>query len=139
MANVEKEMPYVLVEFVDSDNSTKLKDIDGLPRQWVHVDPLNKQKCFAFYPKPPYSEEKLKEIQRMIKHRAKASLDWGLYEVNLKGTAESHAELLKKVNLLKIKPDVFTTDTEISKEDRADIVKKKIIITSKGGRRNTSF
>ena len=80
-------MPYVLVSFKDKNESNEFIHVDGLPREWVHT---SNNECYAFYPEPPYTNQQLKNIKEKIKNKDKPSMDWGTYEVVIKGRASKN-------------------------------------------------
>ena len=97
----------MLVEFLRQDDggddkNEVLKDIEGLPFEWLVSETKNgKEKYLAYYPSPPYTIESCKRIQEMIKIREPHDpFLWSLYEVSVKGQASKFLIIIYRISFL---------------------------------------
>ncbi|XP_015121933.1 LOW QUALITY PROTEIN: uncharacterized protein LOC107044531 [Diachasma alloeum] len=103
----------------------RLKSIDGVPSTWIYYDP-SVDKLFSFYPETQSHDHKRREeIQAMIKANEGPDKSWTVHEVEIRGIAETYEDLEEKLSILSKQSFAFTSDTDVSPEQKGFIEKEK--------------
>ncbi|XP_057324627.1 uncharacterized protein LOC130667156 [Microplitis mediator] len=122
--NNELELPkYYLVLFLNNESN---KEVDVVPVNWLTYSVENDNFRCQFMP-GPYDQSKHKLLQSMIKKSEDPLPDWPDYPVEIRGRPANFKEAEERLNILKTKPDAFTTDNDESV--KLQILKEKKSLT----------
>lgn len=143
------EAPYKLVEFA-KEIKDGIKSVDIVPSSWIFYDDTTGLMT-KFMPQP-YNDEKLAYLHSLMQLKVPAPENWPNYTINVRGEAskllntfisfyintliltlftliinnlETYEEALKKVEILKNKKYVFSTDNETTAKTKVSALKKR--------------
>ncbi|XP_043478139.1 uncharacterized protein LOC122508701 [Leptopilina heterotoma] len=105
MANSRK---FKIIKFLCEEEG--IADCDIVPAKWIEYDPVSGS-LVTHFPNGPYTAKKSKVIHSLVKNCKDPLADWPVFEISLKGEADTYEVAEKRLVNLREKEYGFTTDT----------------------------
>ncbi|XP_011881208.1 PREDICTED: uncharacterized protein LOC105569387 [Vollenhovia emeryi] len=104
----KKTRNYVLVKFIeDLKEAGESEAIDIVPKAWLRYNKETK-KLVTPFPPPPYTFQKIKDLQNKVTSLQEADKKWSMYPINVVGHASSYEEASCRLNKFQEEPYTFT-------------------------------
>ncbi|KAK0174954.1 hypothetical protein PV327_008742 [Microctonus hyperodae] len=105
---IDEGIEFVLIAFIEDPG--QLQNIDIVPINWIYYNSKNDKLYCPFI--DVCNEHNVKLLNSLVKRRSSPLRSWKSYAIDIRGTANTYNEAIKKVKKLTSQPHVFSTEDE---------------------------